>query len=180
MMPSCPTCPPVFYCTLLDREADRADCHRCYIGEVCAGIPSRLMLIPRHNAKPAHPVSSQQEGSKVLALLSAGLDGRARQAPAGSELQRTDLPVGSENGVTSGQRERDRGVAGTAPRWPHKPEDLVRLRAPRPSVRRSCRGGQGDCLREPGKGDDFHPSSSLFPTSSVLKSPPDSASSSKG
>lgn len=38
-----PSCPSVFYCTLLDREADRDDCHRCKLGVVCAGIPSRLM-----------------------------------------------------------------------------------------------------------------------------------------
>lgn len=38
-----PSYPSVFYCTHLNREASHDDCHRCELGVVCAGIPSRLM-----------------------------------------------------------------------------------------------------------------------------------------
>ncbi len=131
-----PMTPLVFHCTLLEREASRDDCHECRLGSACAGIPSRLMFIPQ---APVGPTSGPQYPPTIRESARVGV---------------------------SGQRERNRGVVGTAPRGPHKPEDLVRLQAPRPSVRRSGSAGKG-VASEMGK----RPATICFPTSSVLSPP---------
>lgn len=66
--------PLVFYCTLLDREADRDDCHRCDLGEVCAGIPSRLMLVNRQ--APAGSASRLQNPPTFRVSASGGMSGQ--------------------------------------------------------------------------------------------------------
>lgn len=66
--------PSYFYCTLLNREATRADCHRCELGHVCAGIPSRLMFqAPAKAAGPRTVGLSERERPSSGVTTGSGL-----------------------------------------------------------------------------------------------------------
>lgn len=85
--------PSVFHCTLLDREADRDDCHECRLGAVCAGIPSRLMRRsakpagPERNVLPCVPAVAESEDRAVVCLNSTPARGTSDQrARSGSGL----------------------------------------------------------------------------------------------
>jgi len=109
--------PSVFYCTLLEREASRDDCHECKLGVTCAGIPSRLMLINRQ--APVGPASWPQ-------------------------YPPTFPGTSAEVGV-SGQRETGRsgGESGEGG-CPHSPETSFKQSAPaQPAAAPQARRGKG-------------------------------------
>jgi len=77
-----PPFPSVFHCTLLNREVDRDDCHRCRLGEVCAGIPSRLMRINRQ--APVGPTSGPQYPPTFRESARVGVSGQREKGDAGT------------------------------------------------------------------------------------------------
>lgn len=91
-----PPFPSVFYCALLDREADRDDCHRCDLGEVCAGIPSRLMHI--NSQAPVGPTSGPQYPPTFRESARVGVSGQR-------EIRRS-----GGRGITTGFEGRPRSL----------------------------------------------------------------------
>jgi len=81
--------PGVFYCTLLNREADRDDCHECRLGVTCAGIPSRLMLINRQ--APVGPTSGPQYPPPFRGLAKVGVSGQREKGDAGTGAKGRDF-----------------------------------------------------------------------------------------
>jgi len=87
--------PTVFHCTLLDRETSRDDCHCCDLGAVCAGIPSRLMLINR--PAPVGPASWPQYPPPFRGSAKVRVSGQRETRRSGSGAKGRDFFLGSSS-----------------------------------------------------------------------------------